>query len=70
VLVDTVRFSGNGKWNGKEGYTFEVTTTDAGEPGAHRDRFKIVVKDKNGKTVASVDDKIDEGSNQSKPAPK
>jgi hypothetical protein len=29
-----------------------------------------VVKDEHGKTVTSVDDKIDEGNNQSKPAPK
>jgi len=70
VLVDTVRFAGKGKWNGKEGYTFEVTATDAGEPGKGHDRFKIVVRDKKGNTVASVDDKIDSGNNQSKPAPK
>jgi len=44
--------------------------TDAGEPGAQRDRFKIVIRDAQGKTLASVDDKIDSGNNQALKPPK
>lgn len=68
--VDTVRASGAGTWDGQAGYTFELTATDAGEPGAGRDRFRIVVRDAGGKTVASIDDKIDTGNNQSVKPPK
>jgi hypothetical protein len=68
--VDTVRASGAGTWDGQLGYTFELTATDAGEPGAGRDRFRIVVRDASGNTVASVDDRIDTGNIQSVKPPK
>jgi hypothetical protein len=63
--VDTVRFSGTGKWNGKSGYTFEALATDRGEPGRHRDTFSLIVRDGRGTTVASVNGAIDGGNIQS-----
>jgi uncharacterized protein YjiK len=63
--VDSVKFSGTGKWNGKAGYTFVVTASDKGEPGRRRDTFTLVIKDATGKVVASVDDVIDGGNIQS-----
>jgi hypothetical protein len=70
IKVDTVKASGVGTWNGKAGYTFELRATDAGEPGTHHDRFKLVVRDAKGKSVAYVDEKIDSGNNQSVKPPK
>jgi len=63
--VDSVKFTGTGKWNGKPGYTFVVAATDKGEPGRRRDTFTLVVKDATGKVVAAVDDVIDGGNIQS-----
>jgi hypothetical protein len=63
--VDSVKFTGAGKWNGKSGYTFVVSATDKGEPGRRRDTFSLVVKDATGKVVASVDDVLDGGNIQS-----
>jgi hypothetical protein len=70
LKVDTVHASGVGTWNGKAGYTFELRATDAGEPGADHDRFKLVVRDARGKAVAWIDEKIDAGNNQSQKPPK
>jgi hypothetical protein len=63
--VDSVTFTGTGKWNGKPGHTFTVTATDKGEPGRRRDTFSLVVKDATGKVVTSVADTIDGGNIQS-----
>jgi len=70
LKVDTVTATGIGTWNGKAGYTFELKATDQGEPGADRDRFKIVIRDAQGNRVASVSEKIDSGNNQSEKPPK
>jgi len=48
----------------------ELKATDQGEPGADRDRFKIVIRDAQGNRVASVSEKIDSGNNQSEKPPK
>jgi hypothetical protein len=63
--VDTVRFGGAGKWNGRTGYTFEVVATDRGEPGRHRDTFSLIVRDSQGKVVANVSGGLDGGNIQS-----
>ena len=63
--VDTVGFSGKGRWNGRPGYTFEVSGTDQGEPGRHRDTFLLVIKNPAGSMVASVGGQIDGGNIQS-----
>jgi hypothetical protein len=63
--VDTVKFSGAGKWNGRPGYTFEVTASDRGEPGRQRDTFSLLVKDSRGNIVASVNRSLDAGNIQS-----
>jgi len=70
LKVDTVTATGVGTWNGKAGYSFELKATDQGEPGADRDRFKIVIRDAQGNRVASVSEKIDSGNNQSEKPPK
>jgi len=64
-MMDSVVFSGIGKWNGRSGYTFEVRATDQGEPGRQRDTFSLIVKDSRGIVVASVGGKIDIGNIQS-----
>jgi hypothetical protein len=63
--VDTVRFNGTGKWNGRSGYTFEVLATDQGEPGPRRDTFSLVVTDSQGTIVDSVNRSLDGGNIQS-----
>jgi hypothetical protein len=63
--VDTVRFAGTGRWNGRAGYTFEATATDKGEPGRNRDTFAIVVKDDHGDVVADIGGDLDGGNIQS-----
>jgi hypothetical protein len=47
-----------------------LRATDAGEPGADHDRFKLVVRDARGNAVAWIDEKIDSGNNQSQKPPK
>jgi hypothetical protein len=64
-LVDTVVFSGTGRWNGLGGYTFEARAVDAGEPGRRRDRMSITVRDRKGAIVAAFDGTLDGGNIQS-----
>jgi hypothetical protein len=63
--VDTVSFSGVGRWNGRAGYRFDAVAVDAGEPGRGRDAFRISVQDPSGLVVASVDAEITAGNIQS-----
>jgi len=63
--IDTVLFSGVGRWNGAGGYTFEARATDAGEPGRGVDRFAITIRDAAGRIVASIDDALDDGNIES-----
>ena len=63
--IDSVVFTGVGKWNGKSGYTFEARATDQGEPGRQRDTFSLVVKDSRGAVVASLSDRLAAGNVQS-----
>ena len=63
--VDTVRFRGIGKWNGRGGYTFEASATDQGEPGSHRDTFSLVIKDAHGSVVNAVSGSLTRGNVQS-----
>jgi hypothetical protein len=60
--VDTVLFTGRGRWNGRTGYTFEARATDAGEPGRGRDTFAITVRDAAGAVVASVNATLTAGN--------
>jgi hypothetical protein len=61
---DTVRVRGTGTWNGEAGYTFEMITSDRGEPGRNRDRFSLVIKNASGQTVASVNATLGAGNVQ------
>jgi hypothetical protein len=63
--VDTVSFTGIGRWNDHPGYTFNAAATDAGEPGRRRDSFAITVKDAGGHVVATVNATITDGNIQS-----
>jgi hypothetical protein len=63
--VDTVSFAGTGKWNGKSGYTVQVTATDRGEPGRGRDTFLLVIRDGAGNIVAEFAGTLDAGNIQS-----
>ena len=53
-LVDSATFSGEGRWNGAPGYTFEATATDAGEPGVGRDQFSVTIRAPSGELVATA----------------
>jgi probable HAF family extracellular repeat protein len=64
VLVDSVAFSGTGRWNGKKGYSFEASASDAGEPGRGRDTFSITVKDPSGAVVATFEGTLAAGNVQ------
>ena len=63
--VDTVMFAGTGRFNGQRGYTFEVTATDRGEPGAGRDTFSLTVRDGAGAVVFSESGVLAKGNIQS-----
>ena len=63
--VDTVAFSGVGEWNGRSGYRYEALATDQGEPGRHRETFRITVTAPNGTVVARVDGTLSGGNVQS-----
>jgi hypothetical protein len=63
--VDTVSFSGVGRWNDRAGYTFDAVAVDAGEPGRGRDRFAITIRDAAGQVVAAVDAAIADGNIES-----
>ncbi|MGE3275210.1 MAG: lamin tail domain-containing protein [Vicinamibacterales bacterium] len=63
--VDTVVFSGTGWWDGRSGYTFEVTATDQGERGRGRDTFAVTIRDGKGAVVFSADGPLTDGNIQS-----
>jgi hypothetical protein len=51
AVMDTVVFSGSGRWNGLPA-TFEVMATDQGEPG-RSDTFSVVIRDVTGVTLTA-----------------
>lgn len=60
--VDTVLFSGVGRWNGTDGYRYEVHAADEGQTGRrHRESVRIVITAPNGTVVANIDDELDRG---------
>jgi hypothetical protein len=63
--VDSVVFSGEGRWNGASGYTFEARAADEGEPGRGRDTFAITIRHANGSVVAALAAVLTEGNIQS-----
>jgi hypothetical protein len=63
--VDSVIVTGQGKLNGRSGYTFALQATDQGEPGRGRDTFAIVVKNAGGTVVATISGELDGGNIQS-----
>jgi hypothetical protein len=63
--VDTARFWGAGRFNGRSGYTFEAIATDRGEPGRHRDTLSLVIRDPKGNVVVNVSGTLDGGNIQS-----
>jgi hypothetical protein len=64
-LVLASRRNGRGRWNGHDGYSFEATASDRGEPGRNREAFSLVVRDARGVIVASVSGALDDGNIQS-----
>jgi len=64
--VTTATFIGLGLWNGEWGYSFTAEVTDAGAPGAKRDRFTITIRSpEDGAVVATVSGPITAGEIQS-----
>jgi hypothetical protein len=63
--IDTVSFTGIGRWNHRAGYVFRAVATDAGEPGRGRDSFTITIADPGGHVVATLNATITDGNIQS-----
>jgi len=64
--VDTVLFSGTGKWNGQAGYAFEVKATDQGEPGRRHETVAIAItRNADGQVVATISGYLSGGNIQS-----
>ena len=63
----TVRFSGNGSWNGAGGYHFDVFASDKVEPGGRKDFVQIRIWDSSGAVIAQVEGELDGGGVQSRP---
>ncbi len=63
--VDTVTFSGTGKWDRKSNYRYVVTASDRGEPGRGRDTFTIEVRTPQGQLVFSGGGTLTNGNVQS-----
>jgi hypothetical protein len=63
--VDSVVFSGTGKWNGAAGYSFIAEASDEGEPGRGRDTFSITIRDPQGAIVVTTDGVLTSGNIQS-----
>ncbi len=61
--ADSVVFAGEGRYNGRAGFTYEVQATDQGEPGRN-DTFIIVIRDGTGRVVESVGGSLRSGNNQ------
>ncbi len=53
--LNCVTFSGTGRLNGVDGYTFTVTACDNGDPGRGQDTFKITIWGPNGYKYSSID---------------
>lgn len=65
--VDTVHFSGAGRWNGKPGYTFEAVAFDRGEPGHKGDTFSLGITGPKGGAVANISGRLVAGNVQAIP---
>jgi hypothetical protein len=63
--VDSVVFSGDGSWNGADGYRFTVCATDQGEPGRGKDTFDVKVFGPRGNLVRAVQGVLVDGNIQS-----
>ena len=56
---------GTGRWNGRDGYTFEAQASDQSELGRGRDTFSLVIRDAQGMSVANVSGALTGGNIQS-----
>jgi uncharacterized repeat protein (TIGR01451 family) len=63
--VDTVTFSGTGKWDKSDHHTYLVTASDRGEPGRGVDTFTIEVRAPGGQIVFSSGGTVADGNVQS-----
>lgn len=63
--IDSVVFSGQARFNGSTGYTYEARATDRGEPGRN-DTFALIVRDATGVEVVNVSGRLAAGNIQSR----
>ena len=63
--IDTVIFTGTGRWDRQDGYSYIATASDRGEPGRGVDTFNIEVKSPNGQVVFTGGGAIGDGNVQS-----
>ena len=60
--MESVSFSGSGTWNGRRGYTFEVSAVDGGDSRKESDTFSMVIRNPLRKIVAGVTATLDGGT--------
>jgi pimeloyl-ACP methyl ester carboxylesterase len=60
--VDSVVFSGVGRWNDTPGYTFEASAGDGGEPGGECDEFALTITAPDGAVVVRVTGRLAGGN--------
>jgi len=66
AVPNYVNFGGTGKYNGVDGYFFDVRAFDHGEGGIHYDRYSIDIYDANKKLVLHADGSVTELAPSSK----
>lgn len=66
-VVNGITFSGTGRWNGADGYTFTATALDAAGRGRPHDHFAITIRDASGAVVDTVDANLTTGRIESLP---
>jgi len=60
--VDTVEFTGAGRWNGVDGFRYVVVAQDRGEPGRRRDVVTITIVAPDGTAVLHATGTLDRGN--------
>jgi hypothetical protein len=64
VPADAVVVRGTGRWDGRDGYRFELRAEDHGEPGRGRDWWSLTVRDGRGVVVVEFEGVLDAGNIQ------
>jgi hypothetical protein len=61
-LIDSVIYTGTGRWNGHSGYRFEAYVIDRGDPGPGMDEIRFKVFDPSGAIAAQFSGLVAQGN--------